>query len=231
MFPVFTCRGQFGLGRPKHLASMPVQESWIWRIVQIRRRCDRFRAIGEQPFRARFNVDGIADGRGSPWASGSCLHQAPQVAVDEAGNIAPYLVFVDVWDRVCRDDMTRVCLNIGAQLHAVASGEAVFGTGLPEIRIPIPTDCEDDCLWRLWHAQSKALHRHMGARLRTPCQTRHVGVQARGLRLSPEVALVPGAVRPRAASFPDEVQHFMNNARRIAGILFETSSSTLDTPQ
>ena len=56
----------------------------------------------------------------------------------DAGNTAPYLVFVDVWERVCRDDMSQVCLNIGAQLHDVDSGEPVFGTGSPEIRIPNP---------------------------------------------------------------------------------------------
>ena len=124
-----------------------------------------FRVFGEEPFRARFNVDGVAGERLSRWESLDFFHHARQVAVDEAGNTAPYLVLVDVWERTCRDDMTQVCLNIGAQLHDVDSGEPVFGTGPPEIRIPIPTDCEGDCLWRLWHAQSEALLHPIGAAL------------------------------------------------------------------
>ena len=74
-----------------------------------------FRAVGEEPSRARFDVDGVLGERLSRWESHNFLHYASQVAVDDAGNTAPYLVFVDVWERVCRDDMTLVCVDARRQ--------------------------------------------------------------------------------------------------------------------
>ena len=124
-----------------------------------------FRAVGEKPFRARFDVDGVPGERLSRWESHDFLHYASQVAVDDAGNTVPYLVFVDVWERVCRDDMTHICVDLGARIHETASGKHVFSAGPPELRIPIPPGCGGACIWQLWHTQSERLLHTLGAAL------------------------------------------------------------------
>ena len=123
------------------------------------------RAIGEEPFWARFKVDGTEGERGSRWESDDFLYYAREVAVDDLGNTAPYLVFVDIWKRTCRDDETLVCIDVGASVHDSASGEPIVGAGLPEVRIPIPPGCEGACLGQLWHARSEALLHPLGAAL------------------------------------------------------------------
>ena len=55
------------------------------------------RAMGEEPFRARFNVDGVAGDSSSRWDCPVFVHFAPQVPVDDAGKTAQYVVCIDVW--------------------------------------------------------------------------------------------------------------------------------------
>ena len=122
------------------------------------------RAIGEEPFRARFSVDGVPGERLSRWESDDFLHYAGQVPVDDAGNTAQYIVFLNIWRRVCRDDATALCLDIGSDVHETASGERLFGPG-PDVRIPIPHDCKGDCIWSFWHAHAEALFHSLGAEI------------------------------------------------------------------
>ena len=124
----------------------------------------RIRALGEEPFRARFNVDGIEGDFSSRWVCLDFLHYAPQVPVDDAGNTAPYVVCVEVWIRTCRDDATFFCTEVGASVHDVASGERIFGTG-QAVQYPIPSDDTSDSLLPLWIARSDALLRPLGAKL------------------------------------------------------------------
>ena len=122
------------------------------------------RAVGEEPFRAKFNVDGIEGDFSSRWDCLDFLHFAPQVPVDDAGNTAPYAVCVDVWIRTCRDDATFFCTEIGASVHDTVSGERIFGTG-QAVGYPIPSDDTGDSLLPLWIARSDALLRPLGAKL------------------------------------------------------------------
>ena len=123
-----------------------------------------FRAIGEAPFRAKYNVDGVVGESCSRWDSLDFLHFADSVAVDEAGNTAPYLVAVDVWQRRCRDDETHVCLDFGASIHETASGERITVGGLSEeVRFPIPFPCDEACRWEFWQARSEELFHPLGA--------------------------------------------------------------------
>ena len=122
------------------------------------------RAIGEEPFRPRFNVDGIEGDFSSRWMSVDLLHVAPQVPVDDAGDMAPYLVFVVVWIRTCRDDTAWFCTETGASVHNPVSDKSIFGTG-QDVRYPIPSDYAGGGLLPLWLARSDALLRPLGAEL------------------------------------------------------------------
>lgn len=122
------------------------------------------RAVGEEPFRARFNVDGSEGDFSSRWDCLDFVHFAPQVPVDDAGNTAPYVVCVDVWLRTCRDDATFICAEAGASVHDTASGERIFGAG-QAAQHPIPSDYTGGGPWPLWLARSEALLRPLGAEL------------------------------------------------------------------
>ena len=122
------------------------------------------RTMGEEPFRARFNVDGVADDSSSRWDCLTFVHFAPQVPVDDAGNTAPFVVCVDVWIRTCRDDATFLCTEVGASVHDAASGEYIFGTG-QAVRYPIPSDYTGDGRLPVWLARSEETLRPLGAKL------------------------------------------------------------------
>ena len=122
------------------------------------------RAIGEEPFRARFNVDGVEDDSSSRWDCLDFLHFAPQVPVDDAGNMAPYLVCVDVWLRTCRNDATFLCSEGGAYVHDLASGERIFGTG-QAVQYPVLPDYTGTSLWQQWVTRSDAFLHPLGAKL------------------------------------------------------------------
>ena len=122
------------------------------------------RAIGEEPFRARFNVDGVEGDFSSRWSCDGFVHFAPQVPVDHAGNKAPYVVCVDVWIRTCREDRDFFCTEVGALVHDAGSLESIFGTGRAEA-YPIPSDYTGDGLLPLWLARSEELLRPLGAKL------------------------------------------------------------------
>ena len=120
------------------------------------------RAIGEEPLRARFHVDGIEGNSSSRWACEDYVHFAPQVPVDEADNTAPHVVCVDVWIRTCRDDANFFCTEVGALVHGAGSLESIFGTGRAD-SYPIPSDYKGDGLLPLWLARSEELLHPLGA--------------------------------------------------------------------
>ena len=122
------------------------------------------RAVGEEPFRARFNVDGIEGDFWSRWSCPDFVHFAPQVPVDDAGNKALYVVCVDVWIRTCREDATVACTQGGADVHESGSQESIFAAGFGE-QIPIPSDYNGDGLLPLWIARSEEILRPLGAKL------------------------------------------------------------------
>ena len=123
-----------------------------------------FRAIDEAPFRARYPVDGVAGERLSRWHTVDFLYYANRVTVDEAGNTAPYMVIVDVWERRCHDDETYVCIEIGVAIHETASGERIAADGLGKaVRVHIPPPCDEACRWRFWEARSEELIHPLGA--------------------------------------------------------------------
>ena len=122
------------------------------------------RAMGEEPFRAMFNVDGVAGDFLSRWDCLDFLHFAPQVPVDAAGDTARYVVCVDVWLRTCRDDATFLCSVGGAHVHDAASGERIFRTG-QAVQYPVLPDYTGTSLWQQWVTRSDALLRPLGAKL------------------------------------------------------------------
>ena len=98
------------------------------------------RAIGEEPFRSMFNVDGVAGDFLSRWDCLDFLQFAPQAPVDDAGNTAQYVVCIDVWLRTCRDDATFLCSVGGAVLDDLEQVAAVLGA---ELRHPPVVDDQD----------------------------------------------------------------------------------------
>ena len=127
-----------------------------------------FRVIGEEPFRARFGeLDGVPGDRNSRWDSLDFLHFAREVSVDDAGNIAPYMVMLNIWRRVCRDDANAVCVDIGSHVHDTVSHERLFGPDV-EVSIPIPPGCSTaDCIRSLWPARAEALLHSLGTEIAT----------------------------------------------------------------
>ena len=122
------------------------------------------RAIGEEPFRAMFNVDGVAGDFSSRWDYPVFVHFAPQVPVDAAGNTAQYVVCIDVWLRTCRDDATFLCSVGGAHVHDAASGERIFRTG-QAVQYPVLPDYTGTSLWQQWVTRSDAFLLPLGAKL------------------------------------------------------------------
>lgn len=121
------------------------------------------RAIGEEPYRARFNADGVAGDSSSRWDCLDFVHFAPQVPVDDSGSTTTHVVCVDVWVRRCCDDGSFFCTEVGASVRDAASGEHILGTG-QGVRYPIPSDYKGGGLQPPWLARSKDLFRPLGAK-------------------------------------------------------------------
>ena len=128
-----------------------------------------FRVIGEEPFRARFGeLDGVPGDRHSRWDSLDFLHFAREVSVDGAGNTAPYMVILNIWRRVCRDDANAVCVDIGSYVHDTASRKRLFFGPGAEVSIPIPPGCGTaDCIRSLWPSRAEALLDPVGTEIGT----------------------------------------------------------------
>ena len=128
-----------------------------------------FRAIDEEPFRARFgDVDGVPGNRDNRWYSEDFLAFADEVSVDDVGNTAPYMVILNIWRRPCRDDANAVCVEIGSDVHETASRGRLFSPGAA-VSIPIPPGCSKaDCIWNhLWPARAKAILHPLGVKIAT----------------------------------------------------------------
>ncbi len=125
-----------------------------------------FRAIGEESFRTKFNVDGVPGERLTRWYSEDFLHYAGQVSVDAAGNTAPYMVTLNIWRRVCRDDATAICIEVSGDVYETASRERLFSAG-SAVSIPMPPGCRRDCKRNLWPARAEDILHPLGARIAT----------------------------------------------------------------
>lgn len=123
-------------------------------------------AIGEAPFRAKFNVDDVPGDCCKRWYAEDFLHFAREVSVDDAGNTAPYMVTLNIWRRVCRDEANAVCVDIGSDVYDTGSRERLFGPG-SAVSIPIPPGCGRDCIRCLWPAQAKAILHPLGVKIAT----------------------------------------------------------------
>ena len=121
-------------------------------------------AIGEEPFRAKFNVDGVPGECCDRWIARQFLYHANQVSVDDEGNTAPYMVTLSVWIRGCRDEEYLLCVAIYTTVYDTGSRERLFGAE-SKIRIPFTADCRRDCALALWPPQAEATLYPLGMKI------------------------------------------------------------------
>ena len=121
-----------------------------------------FRAVGEEAFRGRFDLNRGGGGPWGRWLDEDFLAGAKRLSADGSGVCIPFLVTVRVYVRIWHNRPDFLNFQPDVAIFDAVSGERIGRDGL-NVDVPLPSYCPPNvCIDTMYRASSAGIFRPLG---------------------------------------------------------------------
>ena len=121
-----------------------------------------FRAVGEEAFRGKFDLNRGGSGPWGRWLDEDFLAGAKRISAGGSGPCIPFLVTVRVYVRIWHNRPQFLNVQPDVRIYDTGSGERIGGHG-DDAEAPLPSYCPPNvCIDTMYRASSAGIFRPLG---------------------------------------------------------------------